>query len=199
MRFEKGRKQRRDGTSSMWRRSACAETVSPPPGSLGSWAKAGLTKGAFSPHFESKDALVREALASALSDQQHRLDEDHRRGLDLEGAISEIPEPRSPRRPDGRVPLGGIAPRNRPTAPVHQERLRERAAKLRLQHWPRCFLTQMQERAAVARPPSSASWWAPFSSHGLCPMLRRQSRSWKAALRPPCTWHELHLPRLGSR
>jgi AcrR family transcriptional regulator len=49
--------------------------------------EAGLTKGAFSPHFESKDALVREAIASALGDQQHRLDEDQRRGLDLEGAI----------------------------------------------------------------------------------------------------------------
>jgi AcrR family transcriptional regulator len=49
--------------------------------------EAGLTKGAFSPHFSSKEALVREAIASALGDQQHRLDEDQRRGLDLEGAI----------------------------------------------------------------------------------------------------------------
>jgi AcrR family transcriptional regulator len=50
-------------------------------------AEAGLTNGAFYPHFESKEALVREALASALGDQQHPLDEDQRRGLDLEGAI----------------------------------------------------------------------------------------------------------------
>jgi TetR/AcrR family transcriptional regulator, transcriptional repressor for nem operon len=49
--------------------------------------EAGLTKGAFSPHFESKEALVREALASALADQQYRLNEDQRTGLDLEGAI----------------------------------------------------------------------------------------------------------------
>ncbi len=49
--------------------------------------EAGLTNGAFYPHFKSKEALVREALASALADQQHRLDEDQRTGLDLERAI----------------------------------------------------------------------------------------------------------------
>jgi TetR/AcrR family transcriptional repressor of nem operon len=40
-------------------------------------------------HFEatSRDALAREALASALADQQHRLEEGQRTGLDLEGAI----------------------------------------------------------------------------------------------------------------
>lgn len=50
-------------------------------------AEAGLTNGAFYPHFESKDALVREALASALADKQHGLDEDQRTGVNLEGAI----------------------------------------------------------------------------------------------------------------
>ena len=50
-------------------------------------SEAGLTKGAFSPHFESKEALVREAVASALAAQQHGLDEEQRKGLDLEGAI----------------------------------------------------------------------------------------------------------------
>ena len=50
-------------------------------------SEAGVTNGAFYPHFASNGALVREALASALADQQHRLDEDQRRGLDLEGAI----------------------------------------------------------------------------------------------------------------
>src|SRR3954462_9968975 len=56
-------------------------------GIAGIMGKAGLTKGAFSPHFESKDALVREALARALDDQQRCLDEDQLKGLDLEGAI----------------------------------------------------------------------------------------------------------------
>ncbi|MGN8547348.1 TetR/AcrR family transcriptional regulator [Bradyrhizobium sp. 13971] len=49
--------------------------------------EAGLTKGAFSPHFEFKRVLVREALALALDGQQHRLDEDQLKGLDLESAV----------------------------------------------------------------------------------------------------------------
>jgi AcrR family transcriptional regulator len=87
MRFEKGHKAatRRhiiDVASKCMRRDGvCAAGIA------GIMGEAGLTKGAFSPHFDSKDALVREALASALADQQHRLDEDQRRGLDLEGAI----------------------------------------------------------------------------------------------------------------
>ena len=87
MRFEKGHKAatRRhiiDVASKCMRRDGISGA-----GIAGIMGEAGLTKGAFSPHFESKDALVREALASALTDQQHRLDEDQRRGLDLEGAI----------------------------------------------------------------------------------------------------------------
>jgi TetR/AcrR family transcriptional regulator, transcriptional repressor for nem operon len=87
MRFEKGHKAatRRhiiDVASKCMRRDGISAA-----GIAGIMGEAGLTKGAFSPHFESKDALVREALASALSDQQHRLDEDQRRSLALEGAI----------------------------------------------------------------------------------------------------------------
>jgi AcrR family transcriptional regulator len=87
MRFEKGHKAatRRhivDVASKCVRRDGISAA-----GIAGIMGEAGLTKGAFSPHFESKDALVREAIASALGDQQHRLDEDQRRGLDLEGAI----------------------------------------------------------------------------------------------------------------
>jgi TetR/AcrR family transcriptional regulator, transcriptional repressor for nem operon len=86
MRFEKGHKAatRRhiiDVASKCVRRDGISAA-----GIAGIMGEAGLTKGAFSPHFESKDALVREALASALGDQQHRLDEEQR-GLDLEGAI----------------------------------------------------------------------------------------------------------------
>lgn len=87
MRFEKGHKAatRRhiiDVASKRMRRNGISAA-----GIAGIMDEAGLTKGAFSPHFESKDALVREALANALDDQQHRLEEDQRRGLDLEGAI----------------------------------------------------------------------------------------------------------------
>ncbi|MCA6122826.1 TetR/AcrR family transcriptional regulator [Bradyrhizobium sp. WSM 1704] len=87
MRFEKGHKRatRRhivDVASKCMRRDGISAT-----GIAGIMGEAGLTKGAFSPHFESKDALVREALARALSDQQRCLDEDQLMGLDLEGAI----------------------------------------------------------------------------------------------------------------
>lgn len=87
MRFEKGHKAatRRhivDVASKCFRRDGVSAA-----GIAGIMAEAGLTNGAFYPHFESKEALVREALASALSDQQHRLDEGQQTGLDLEGAI----------------------------------------------------------------------------------------------------------------
>jgi len=87
MRFEKGHKvaTRRhivDVASKCVRRDGISAA-----GIAGIMGEAGLTKGAFSPHFESKDALVLEAITSALGDQQHRLDEDQRRGLGLEGAI----------------------------------------------------------------------------------------------------------------
>jgi AcrR family transcriptional regulator len=87
MRFEKGHKAatRRhivDIASKCFRRDGVSAA-----GIAGIMGEAGLTNGAFYPHFESKDALVREALASALADQQQRLEEDQRTGLDLEGAI----------------------------------------------------------------------------------------------------------------
>ncbi|MCA6104359.1 MULTISPECIES: TetR/AcrR family transcriptional regulator [Bradyrhizobium] len=87
MRFEKGHKAatRRhivDVASKCIRRDGVAAA-----GIGGIMSEAGLTKGAFSPHFESKEALVREALASALADQQDRLDGDRQRGADLEALI----------------------------------------------------------------------------------------------------------------
>ena len=87
MRFEKGHKLATrqhivDVASKCMRRDGISAS-----GIAGIMGEAGLTKGAFSPHFESKDALVREALARALGDQQHCLDEDQLNGLDLEGAI----------------------------------------------------------------------------------------------------------------
>lgn len=87
MRFEKGHKlsTRRhivDVASKCMRRHGISAT-----GVAAIMGEAGLTKGAFSPHFQSKEVLVREALALALGGQQHRLDEDRLNGLDLEGAV----------------------------------------------------------------------------------------------------------------
>ena len=87
MRFEKGHKAatRRhivDVASKCIRRDGVAAA-----GIAGIMGEAGLTKGAFSPHFESKEALVREAVESALADQQCRFDEGRRKDADLERAI----------------------------------------------------------------------------------------------------------------
>jgi len=48
---------------------------------------AGLTNGAFYPHFESKEALVREATKGALCEQQQRLEDSLKDGADLESVI----------------------------------------------------------------------------------------------------------------
>jgi TetR/AcrR family transcriptional regulator, transcriptional repressor for nem operon len=87
MRFEKGHKAatRRhilEVASKCFRRDGVSAA-----GISGIMGEAGLTNGAFYPHFESKEELVREALASALADQQYRFEEDQQAGLDLEGAI----------------------------------------------------------------------------------------------------------------
>lgn len=87
MRFEKGHKAatrqhilavaakcfRRDGVSAS--------------GISGIMGEAGLTNGAFYPHFESKEELVREAVGSALADRQQNLEEKLEKGTDLESVI----------------------------------------------------------------------------------------------------------------
>src|SRR3981189_1840870 len=87
-------------------------------GIAGIMGEAGLTKGAFSPHFESKEALVREALASALGDQQHRLDEDQQRGLDLEGAIRRYLNRAHLDAPAGGGPSAAVLPATAPHPPA---------------------------------------------------------------------------------
>jgi TetR/AcrR family transcriptional regulator, transcriptional repressor for nem operon len=87
MRFEKGHKAAtRQHIVEVASKSFRPDGVSA-AGIAGIMGEAGLTNGAFYPHFASKEVLVREALASALADQQHRLEEDQRTGMDLEGAI----------------------------------------------------------------------------------------------------------------
>lgn len=73
MRFEKGHKENTrkhiiDVASKRFRKDGAAAS-----GLAGIMSEAGLTNGAFYPHFESKDALVREAVASALADQNAKL------------------------------------------------------------------------------------------------------------------------------
>ena len=73
MRYEKGRKdasRRRimEAAAERFRSEGIAAS-----GLAGIMSDAGLTNGAFYPHFQSKTELVRESLASALDDQSQRL------------------------------------------------------------------------------------------------------------------------------
>lgn len=193
MRFEKGHKAatRRhiiDVASKCVRRDGISAA-----GIAGIMGEAGLTKGAFSPHFESKDALVREALASALSDQQHRLDEDQRRGLALEGRSGDTSTAlTSKTRRKGA--LRRRCSRKSPASPCPLGRTTSKRCEATFRRWPHYFRMPILQRAGAARPPSSASWWALSSSRGPSATLSRRSRSWKVALRPRCSWRELHLP-----
>jgi AcrR family transcriptional regulator len=96
--------------------------------------EAGLTNGAFYPHFESKDALVREALASALAGQQRRLDENQRRGLDLEGAIRRYLNRAHLEDPAGGCPSAALLPeiarQPLPTRQTYEEGLRSYVSTL---------------------------------------------------------------------
>ena len=73
MRYEKGRKDasRRRIMEVAAERFRCDGIAA--SGLAGIMSDAGLTNGAFYPHFQSKAELVRESLTSALDDQSHRL------------------------------------------------------------------------------------------------------------------------------
>lgn len=95
--------------------------------------EAGLTNGAFYPHFESKEALVREALTSALADQQHRLDEE-RTSLDIEGAIRRYLNRVHLEDPAGGCPSAALLPeiarQPLPTRQTYEEGLRSYVSTL---------------------------------------------------------------------
>src|SRR5215203_1080034 len=73
MRYDKGHKEasRRRIIEVASERFRCEGIAA--SGLAGIMSDAGLTNGAFYPHFESKTELVRESLTSALEDQAHRL------------------------------------------------------------------------------------------------------------------------------
>lgn len=87
MRFEKGHKAvTRQHILKVASKCFRREGVSA-AGISGIMGKAGLTNGAFYLHFESKEALVREAVGSALAERQQNLEEKVQAGVDLEGVI----------------------------------------------------------------------------------------------------------------
>jgi AcrR family transcriptional regulator len=87
MRFDKGHKENTrkriiDVASGRFRKDGVSAS-----GLSGIMAEAGLTNGAFYPHFDSKETLVREALSSALEDQTAQLAQGCEEGIDIEEAI----------------------------------------------------------------------------------------------------------------
>ncbi|MCQ6257168.1 TetR/AcrR family transcriptional regulator [Pseudomonas sp. Q11] len=87
MRFDKGHKENTrkriiDIASRRFRKDGISAS-----GLAGIMAESGLTKGAFYPHFDSKDTLVREALANALAEQLRNLDDAAAGSIGIEDAI----------------------------------------------------------------------------------------------------------------
>jgi len=76
MRFEKGHKERTRGHILDTASRRLREDGIAASGIAAIMADAGLTNGAFYVHFESKEALVREALAAALAHQRDKLHAD---------------------------------------------------------------------------------------------------------------------------
>lgn len=87
MRFEKGHKEntrRRiiDVASRRFRADGAAAS-----GLAGVMTEAGLTNGAFYAHFDSKEALVKEAMVNALLQQRENLEKARDEHLDLESIV----------------------------------------------------------------------------------------------------------------
>lgn len=134
MRFEKGHKAATrahivDVASKCFRRDGVSAA-----GIAGIMGEAGLTNGAFYAHFESKEALVRETLASALADQQNRLDEERRTGLDIEGAIRRYLNRAHLEAPEGGCPSAALLPeiarQPLPTRQTYEEGLQDYVSAL---------------------------------------------------------------------
>jgi TetR/AcrR family transcriptional regulator, transcriptional repressor for nem operon len=87
MRFEKGHKERTrkrilDVASRRFRKDGVAAS-----GLAGIMTEAGLTNGAFYAHFESKESLIRETLASTMADRNALLEQDAGVGSSIEDTI----------------------------------------------------------------------------------------------------------------
>jgi AcrR family transcriptional regulator len=110
MRFEKGHKEntrRRiiDVASRRIRKDGASAT-----GVAGIMTESGLTNGAFYAHFESKDALVREALASALADQTAQLTHAQTEPGGIEAAIRNYLDPSHLERYEDGCPSAALLP-----------------------------------------------------------------------------------------
>ncbi len=98
-------------------------------------------------------ALVREAVASALADQQHRLNEDQRKGLDFEGAIRRYLNRAHLKDPAGGCPSAALLPeiarQALPTRQTYEQGLRSYVSTL----------------AALLPDAGSGNEWPPRDGH----------------------------------
>lgn len=109
MRYEKGRKDATrqrivEVAAERFRREGIAAT-----GLAGIMGEAGLTNGAFYPHFQSKAELVRESVATAMEGQAERIREILSAG-DVEGVIAEYLSPRHRDSPGEGCTLAALLP-----------------------------------------------------------------------------------------
>lgn len=79
-------------------------------GIAGIMSEAGLTNGAFYPHFASKDELVREATSNAIAEQQQRIEESLREGRSLEDVIRTYLSRAHLKSPSGGCPSAALMP-----------------------------------------------------------------------------------------
>jgi TetR/AcrR family transcriptional regulator, transcriptional repressor for nem operon len=79
-------------------------------GIAGIMSEAGLTNGAFYPHFKSKEELVREVLSHELGEQQHRVEGWLQQGQKLEGVIRSYLSRKHLEKPECGCPSAALLP-----------------------------------------------------------------------------------------
>ncbi len=110
MRFDKGHKERTrnhilEAASRRFRKNGIAAS-----GIATIMADAGLTNGAFYVHFESKEALVREALGTALAHQQDKLSAGADDARDLEAVVRSYLNHAHVKEPSAGCPSAALLP-----------------------------------------------------------------------------------------
>ncbi len=187
MRFEKGHKEatrRRiiEVASRRFRRDGGSAT-----GLAGIMAEAGLTNGAFYPHFDSKEALFREALAAALAGQEARLEEAGDAANDIAGAIRHYLNLSHLQGSDEGCPSAALLPEiGREGA--RRARSTKQASLPMSASWPRACPTPARRHPSSGPQRSLRSWWGRFSSRGRCTARPWHERSSMAALRQRSGW-----------
>lgn len=148
MRYEKGRKdssRRRimDAAAESFRRDGIAAS-----GLAGIMSQAGLTNGAFYPHFRSKDDLVRESLVAALDEQSNGLQKALAAG-GLEAVLSLYLSPQHRDGPESGCVLAALLP-ELARQPLETRKLYAERISKTVRHWASSLPPDTNDREAVA-------------------------------------------------